>query len=436
MWWKHTRTACRSTCKDVSGDTRSRYGNLIPFHTSRYFPLLKKISIVFIVVSVFFGCSIRTDIPVPEGLQQPADVSRVTLSAIGDIMVHGAQLKSAWDAEKQRYDFEPVFAPVKDLLSAADLTIGNLETTLPGRQKLYAGYPQFGTPDALAAALPGAGIDILTTANNHACDTGKRGVIRTIKVLDEYGLLHVGTYRNKRAYEIERVLIVERNNIKLAFLSYTYGTNGMPIPEGTFVNLIDREQIMEDITLARGHDPDCIIVLLHAGKEYERYPDEFQKETVAFLLHEGVDIVLGSHPHVLQPFELKNIADKYGDTKPRLMIYSLGNFVSNQRDRYRDGSIIFNFTLQRRHSAEQGTILDITDVHYIPTWVYVHRAKDKNQFYVLPVLNYLKNDQALRIPDDAHQKMLTFYRDTQLHLEPSQKQVKKMMNPQRLQGKQ
>ena len=164
--------------------------------------LLKKISILFILVSTFLGCSIRTEVSIQDGLQKPVDefrlVDRVTLSAIGDIIVHDAQLKSAWDAENHCYNFEPVFSPVKDLLSAADLTIGNLETTLPGRKKLYAGYPRFGTPDALVSALQGAGLDILTTANNHACDTGKRGVVRTIKILDAHGLLHVGTYRNKK----------------------------------------------------------------------------------------------------------------------------------------------------------------------------------------------------------------------------------------------
>jgi len=402
--------------------------------------VLKKISILFVLVFTVLGCGIRTQIPLPEEPRKPASesrrVDRVTIAAVGDIMVHGAQLKSAWDAEHNRYNFEPVFSPVKDLLSAADLTIGNLETTLPGRKKLYAGYPQFGTPDALVAALQEAGIDILTTANNHACDTGKRGVIRTIKVLDAYGILHVGTYRNKSEYETHRILMVERNHIRLAFLSYSYGLNGMPIPKGTHVNLIDRQQMAEDIALAKAQNPDFIIVLLHWGTEYERYPNQFQKEIVASLFSEGVDIVLGSHPHVLQPFELQSVTDKYGDTRPRLVIYSLGNFVSNQRDRYRDGGIIFNVTLQKHYSPDKGAMRDITDVHYTPTWVYVHRTADKNQFYVLPIPHYLKNDQPLQLPDDAYQKMLTFYRDTQLHLQPSPIQEEKETKTPTIKGNQ
>jgi poly-gamma-glutamate capsule biosynthesis protein CapA/YwtB (metallophosphatase superfamily) len=415
-------------------DERKYYCAPIKLYNSRFFEVLKKIGILFILVSIVLGCSLRTENYVPKGAQKTVDefrpADRVTLSAIGDIMVHGAQLKSAWDDANYCYNFEPVFSQVKEFLSAADITIGNLETTLPGREKLYSGYPQFGAPDALVPALQGAGVDILTTANNHTCDKGERGLIRTIKVLDAYGLLHVGTYRDKDEYETKRILIVERNHIRLALLGYTYGVNDMPIPAGTYVNLIDQQQITDDIKLARSHNPDFIIVLIHWGTEYERYPNEFQTKTVAFLFSEGVDIVLGSHPHVLQPFELQSVTDKYGVTKPRLVIYSLGNFVSNQRDRYRDGGIIFNFTLEKHHSTDKGTTLHITDVHYIPTWVYVHRTPDKNQFYILPVLKYLKNDQPLQLPEDAYQKMLTFYQDAQVHLASNQTQKKARMNSQ------
>jgi poly-gamma-glutamate synthesis protein (capsule biosynthesis protein) len=391
--------------------------------------VLKKIGILFIVVSILLGCSLHAEIAVPERTQKPTVesqlVDRVTIAAIGDIMVHGAQLKAAWDDGKQSYDFEPVFSQVKDLLSAADLTIGNLETTFPGREELYSGYPQFGAPDALAAALKEAGVDILNTANNHACDKGKGGLVRTIKVLDEYGLLHVGTYQNRTAYETQRILMVERNHIKIALLSYTYGTNDMAIPAETYIGIIDQQQMAEDIKLARAQNPDFIICLLHWGTEYERYPDDAQKKLIAFLFSEGVDVVLGGHPHVLQPFELQSVTDKYGTTRPHLVIYSLGNFVSNQRDRYRDGGIIFNFTLQKYNSPDKGKSLDITDVHYTPTWVYAQHATFKNQFYVLPIPRYLKNDQQLQLPDDAYQKMLTFYRDTQAHLQPGPVQEEK-----------
>jgi poly-gamma-glutamate capsule biosynthesis protein CapA/YwtB (metallophosphatase superfamily) len=384
--------------------------------------MIKKIVILCIAIIALLGCSVRPEIaiqpPVGNADIESRSVDRVTLAALGDIMVHGAQLKAARDDENNEYNFEPVFSQVKDLLAAPDIAIGNLETTLPGKEKLYSGYPQFGAPDALAHALQGASIDILAMANNHACDKGMRGLVRTIKVLDELGLLHVGTYQSQAAYETNRILMVERNHIKLAVLNYTYGLNDMSIPEGTVVGLIDRQRMAEDIALARTREPDFIIVFIHWGAEYERTPNGFQRSLAAFLFSEGADIILGSHPHVLQPFELQSVTDKYGVTKPRLVIYSLGNFVSNQRERYRDGGIIFKVTLEKRYSPGRGTTRHITDVHYIPTWVYVRRTADKNEFYILPVLKYLNNDQPLRLPDEAYQKMLTFYRDTTLHLAP------------------
>ena len=389
------------------------------------FSVSKKIGILFIAISLLLGCSLHAEIPAEQGTRKPLSesrvVDRVTVAAIGDIMVHGAQLRSAWDEVSQGYDFEPVFSQVKELLSATDLTIGNLETTLPGREELYSGYPQFGSPDALAAAIKNAGVNILNTANNHACDKGEQGLVRTIKVLNEYGLLHIGTYRDAE-YETRRILMVERHNIRIAVLGYTYGTNGVAIPAGTYIGLIDQEQMAEDIRRARERDPDFIICLLHWGTEYERYPDDTQKKLIAFLFSEGVDVVLGSHPHVLQPFALQSVTDKYGVTRPHLVIYSLGNFVSNQRDRYRDGGIILNFTLQKETSSDKGKVFTIADVHYTPTWVYVQHATFKNQFYVLPIPRYLKNDQQLKLPDEAYQKMLLFYRDTQAHLQPGSTQ--------------
>ncbi|MBN1475092.1 MAG: CapA family protein [Syntrophaceae bacterium] len=348
---------------------------------------------------------------------------KITIAAIGDVMVHGPQLQAAWNKKNKRYDFEEVFSQVKDFLWAADLAIANLETTLPGRQKLYSSYPQFGSPDAIAVALKKAGVDIVNTANNHACDKGKLGLARTIKVLEKQGMIPLGTYSDKADYEKRRITVVELNNIRLAFLSYTYGVNDMPIPQKAVVNLIDRQKISEDISLAREKNPDFIIVLIHFGTEYERYPDDFQKQTVNFLFQEGADIILGSHPHVLQPFELKFVTDKYGDKKQRLVIYSLGNFVSNQRNRYCDGGIIFNFTLSKECSLLKGSNLFIEDVNYIPTWVYVANNKKIKKYHILPVQKYLKNDQKLQLPDEAYEKMLVFYRDTLDHLSLGEEDV-------------
>lgn len=264
---------------------------------------------------------------------------------------------------------------------------------------------------------------MLTTATNHACDKGKLGLTRTIDILEQHNLLHLGTYRSKEEHNSNRILTIERKQFKLAFLNYTYGTNGIPIPEETHINLINRTLMAEDIALARSQNPDFILVLMHFGGEYLRYPDSFQKKTVKFLFNQGADIILGTHPHVLQPFELNSITDKYGQTKPRLVIYSLGNFVSNQRPRYRDGGIIFNFTLKKYSTLSGKKVLLIENIHYTPVWIYVHRTQQKRWFYVLPVIKYLNNDQPLKLPETAYQKMLTFYRDTITHLKKSQNKI-------------
>lgn len=362
-----------------------------------------------------FGVGAATEIPTsPSEVPTSAPLPSLSFSVVGDIMVHQEQLQSAYHPQSNDYDFSPMFSEVKELLSAADFTIGNLETTLPGEKKEYASYPLFGTPDALITALKQAGFDILTTANNHCLDKGKKGLERTVHTLDEQGLLHLGTYATKEEYQNRRILIIEKKGIKIALLNYTYGTNEIAVPAGCVVNLIDKDLIAQDILLARQKGAEVVMVCFHWGEEYQRRPNDFQKDLVAFTFQEGADIILGWHPHVLQPWELKEIKDKAGLTKPRLVVYSLGNFISGQPWRYTDGGIIFNFTLTKDSSQK----VRIEKVHYLPVWVYVERNPSKIQFYVLPVEKYLKNDQPLKLPAAAYKRMLQFYQDTNTHVQP------------------
>ena len=351
-----------------------------------------------------------------------AYANTISISAIGDIIVHETQLQSAWDPVRQCYDFGMVFSPIRDLLSEADFTVGNLETTLPGDPSLFSGYPRFGAPDALAITLKNAGIDLLSTANNHACDKGRIGLVHTLDILDQLKIHHIGTYRNYQEFRENRFLLIPIKGFRLAFLNYTYAINGLPIPDGTYVNTIIKTQMAKDISRARSQKPDFIIILLHSGSEYLHQPDTYQKKIVAFLFQEGADIVLGSHPHVIQPYTMQRITDKYGLTKPRLVIYSLGNFLSNQRERYRNGGIIFNFTLKKKKISGYQTHHDITNIQYIPVWVYVQQTFQKSRFYILPVFKYLNNDQFIRLSGESYKEMMTFYHDTVTHLQQSEQQ--------------
>jgi len=348
----------------------------------------------------------------------------ISISAVGDIMMHDSQLEAGHDPKTGHYDFSGMFEPVKTLLSAADLTVGNLETTLPGDTALIGGYPRFGAPDVLANNLKIAGFDILATANNHACDTGPAGFNHTLDMLDKYMIDHLGTYRSKKEIEENRFLLVQKNGFRIAFLNYCYGVNSMPVPNGAHVNMINETRMIQDIRLARQQDPDAIIVMLHWGKEYQRKPDADQKQLFYLLIREGVDVILGSHPHVIQPYALYMAPDRYGVAGPRLIIYSLGNFISNQRERYRNGGIIFNFTLEKNKEQEHGQIR-ISNIHYIPVWVYRRDTAGKPDFYILPIEQYLNNDQMIQLSTTDHERMMQFYQDTKSHLRESEKQIKR-----------
>ncbi len=340
----------------------------------------------------------------------------IQISAVGDIMVHSTQLTSAYDAKCKCHNFHPVFKNVKEYLVGSDIAFGNLETTLPGDSKLFAGYPQFGAPDELVHALKGIGFDILTTSNNHSVDTGRKGIDHTIDTLDQFGIRHLGTYKSQEEFEKNRILLYNVKGFNIAFLSYTYSTNGIQIPKDKVVNLIDKERISQDIQLARKQNPDLVIVAYHFGTEYARFPDKFQKEMVDFAFQEGADIILGGHPHVLQPYEIDWIQDKYGERKQRMVIYSLGNFVSGQIKRYTNGGMIFNFKLTKKIQNGKAQI-SIQDVGYVPVFVYVSNEKTGFQYNLLPVEKFLKNDQYLKLTPTAHRSMLEFYEDTNSHLQ-------------------
>jgi poly-gamma-glutamate synthesis protein (capsule biosynthesis protein) len=184
------------------------------------------------------------------------------------------------------------------------------------------------------------------------------------------------------------------------------------------VNFINKNQISLDLEAARKYKPDAIIVLYHFGQEYLRQPDHFQKEMTDFAFSEGADIVLGGHPHVLQPFELFTIKDKYGNSRNRLVMYSLENFLSGQQRRYTDAGIVFYFTVSKINES-----LQIHKIHYEPVWVYEKKTATRKDYQVLPVKKYLTNNQPMHLEKEAYQKMKLFYEDTKVHFNESEQKV-------------
>jgi poly-gamma-glutamate synthesis protein (capsule biosynthesis protein) len=342
------------------------------------------------------GFSVRTD--------------SLVVAAVGDIMAHDSQIAAAWSAKKGGYDFNSVFTYVQDYLSTPDLAIGNFETTLPGEGSRYTGYPSFGAPDALAEALKNAGFDLLNTANNHCADRGRRGMVHTLDVLDRLGILHAGTYRNEAEYERDRVLWIDRNGIRIAVVAYTYGVNG-EFPKGCVVSVADTVRMAADMRQARSGDPDFIIALMHFGTEYRLEPDASQIRLVDFLFREGADVVLGGHPHVLQKFETRNVTDRFGAARDRLVVYSLGNFLSNQRKPYRDGGMIFSFTLKRTMTETGRRTAGIGGIRSIPLWVFDRYRDASNRFLIVPVEPYLANYQPFDMPEASLRQMRFFLED-------------------------
>ena len=311
-----------------------------------------------------------------------------TMSVIGDIMCHNSQYKDAYVASKDTYDFSYVFEDIKNYISDTDIAVGNLETTFAGKAKGYSNYPRFNTPEQLAYNLKDLGIDVLSTANNHSMDTNFEGIASTLNYLDDAGISHTGT--NATAGAQDEILIKNVNGVKIAFLAFTYGTNGIPIPSSKpfAVNLIDDNFILQQLSLAKQQNPDLICVNMHWGYEYHTKQSSEQERLADLLFKNGVDVILGSHPHVLQPMEKKTITLEDGTTKNCFVIYSLGNFISGQTKTNTKNSIILNMSFTK--SGETGRTT-IDSASYVPIYMYKAPSGSTKRYKVLDIEKTLEN---------------------------------------------
>ncbi|HRI59011.1 MAG TPA: CapA family protein [Saprospiraceae bacterium] len=335
-----------------------------------------------------------------------AQTDTLRLIFAGDIMGHAPQIKSAEVVAGKKYDYSPCFKYVKPILDRADLAIGNLELTLPGKPP-YNGYPMFRSPDDLASALKEAGFDLLVTANNHSNDSRGAGVVSTIITLRELGFHQTGTFKNITDRGNSYPLMMYKDNFKLAFLNYTYGTNGVPTDAPTIVNLIDTVQMKKDLAEARARKPHFIIAVMHWGLEYQLKENDEQRQLARFLIRNGADMVIGSHPHVVQPIRTESVTLSDGSTKKAIVVYSLGNFISNQQQPNTDGGILFQVDLLKQRGSPKVTT---ANAGIIPVWRYIHKASSgKTTFYALPIARVEKNpDLVSDMADTARTKMKQF----------------------------
>ena len=295
-----------------------------------------------------------------------SSVRTARVVANGDILIHDALYYTA-KKEDGSYDFNPFFEYVKPWIEGADLAIGDFEGTISDRSPL-GGYPLFNAPVQIADTMKEVGYDVVDLAHNHILDTGLYGLKYTDKVFKDRGLDTVGVHADKKRSE-DKILIKEVNGIKIAILAYAYGYNGMDAnltaeDRTNHLSDLDEEKMKEGIQRAE-KEADVTVVMPQMGVEYKLEPTEEQKALYHKMIEWGADVVFGGHPHVIEPAET---VEKDGDKK--FIIYSMGNFVSNQRmermeNKWPERGLLMDVTFEK---ANDKTTVKTVKAH--PTLVY------------------------------------------------------------------
>lgn len=304
----------------------------------------------------------------------------VDLLFAGDLMQHQAQIDAA--RRGNTYNYDSCFAKVSHEIKNADLAVANLEVTLAGPP--YKGYPQFSAPDEYLKAVKDAGFDVLVTANNHCLDGGRKGLRRTIQMLDSLRIPYAGTYVDEGERARRYPLLVEKNGLRIVFLNYTYGTNGLQVQPPQVVNYIDTVQIKKDVAAAKRMKPDAIIALMHWGLEYHSLPERSERQLAGWLIGQGVDHVIGSHPHVVQPAEV--VRDNTSEGNRHLVVYSLGNYISNMSKVDTDGGMMVRLQLTKKDGKTR-----MTHCAYSLVWVSRPILSGKKNFELYPAANPPRN---------------------------------------------
>ena len=322
------------------------------------------------------------------------NTSTVTLSAVGDLMVYDDQMQDALQADGS-YDFSHYFSNVSSLLSASDLTVGNLEATFSGTP--YEGKPNFRAPESLATNLAAVGFDVLQTANTYSIQNGLAGLTSTIRYITEAGMSSVGTYYSQTDKQTNNgVVLKEVNGVKIAFLAYTKGVNNMYLPTGSeycvdvlytdyysTYSQINQDAILASIQSAKDLGADVIVAMLHWGSEYEVAPNDSQNEIANLMFTNGVDVILGSHSHLVGPMEKRTVTTTDGEEKEVFIAYSLGNFMSSMTDSGTQSSVILNLEFTKDNDSGETTI---SNVDYVPVYLNVDsEAEAGSRFEALDI---------------------------------------------------
>ncbi|MDR3651892.1 MAG: CapA family protein [Paludibacter sp.] len=330
----------------------------------------------------------------------------ISLFFAGDVMCHLPQFNVAYNSKTYNYNFNICFSKIKPYIEKVNLAIANFEGTTSG--KPYTGYPNFSCPDEMLDALKYAGFGLLLNANNHVLDRGKYGLQRTIYQIQKRKLLHIGSYINKNQRDSTYPLIVESKGIKLAFLNCTYGTNEILASKPNSVNYIDTLEILADLKKANDKGADLKIVTVHWGTENELLANKHQRNLANFLVKHGVNLIIGSHPHVVQNSEIL-----YGkDSICVPVFYSLGNFISNQRNLNTNGGIMVKVDIDL-HTKQ------IINTSYLPVYVYRGVLDGAYQYHLIPTPDFLSNPSKYSLNANDSLALIIFDRNTKKRLNNS-----------------
>lgn len=324
---------------------------------------------------------------------------RATLRFAGDVVPDMEILTTAYNSKTEKYDFSSYFDLIRDQLSNADFTSLNVDGSMGGAQHdkygRYTGYPQFNTPPTLLYALQGAGVDMLSLANNHCLDGWFDGLLDTIKNCDYIGMQHVGAFTSQEDFDTPEILDI--NGIRVGFLNYTQSLNSMDsrgVDPNALVWGLRRTRNADyegDIQALRNAGAEVVIVIMHWGDEYLFTPDQDQVSMANRIAAAGADVIVGGHPHVFQAAGWKTATLADGTQHKCLIVYSLGNFLSEHRNEKKartDAGIIFEFTLQENPATGK---IEVVEPAYLPIAVWRVGSEGAFDYRVISVDAVLEN---------------------------------------------
>lgn len=358
-----------------------------------------------------------TDEPTNEPVSEPAaDAQPVsggrtaTIRMAGDIVIDTEMLDACYDKSSDSYDFVPYLSLIGDTLSKSDYTMINLDASLRKGKYGYSGYPQFTTPPSILQVVKNVGVDMITMCNNHMLDAYCDGLVESVGLIEAAGLDHIGGYVDEADSSTPEIYTI--NGIRVGFVSYTHSTNTMEKycdeRADILVKRFKTANFQSDVDAVRAAGAEVVVAVAHWGGEYKRSPDSDQEYWAKKLVAAGVDLIIGGHPHMVQPAEYITATDANGVSHTALCVYSIGNFLTQHRVQYTDSGIVFEFTLTEQSDGS----FAITDPGYVPVYVWTFKnAAGDDDYRVLATGNALSN-RPDGMSDEQYQRMQETWNET------------------------